>query len=299
MAKSGKEQTEKNPWDGIVFIDSVEDRHAVQYAGRVLHLLCTAGSMSFTFQDVHYNITPGDYVILPNMSLASGFSASPDCRTVTFVLSEPFVASLAVKSNYGIIGHLALLQNPVMRLSPHDFGRLHRDLDHLRLRWSESGHLFREEMLGHLLMAHILDLYDIHARQYAPTQATERATLMLRQFIGMLYNGAFIRHRDVPYYASRLCITPHYLTETCKKMSGKPATFWIDRFTLHEAMRLLRQKELSLTEIAERLNFSSLSYFSRYVLKRTGKAPSEHRSQPAAGQEPDTHSPNNRKKETI
>lgn len=108
-------------------------------------------------------------------------------------------------------------------------------------------------------------------------QVSERITVLLRNFIELLYNGEYIRNRDLDFYASRLCITPHYLSEICKKVSGKPATYWIDRFTLQEITRLLRQKELSLTTIAERMNFSSVSYFSRYVQKRMKTTPSEYR----------------------
>ena len=60
-------------------------------------------------------------------------------------------------------------------------------------------------------------------------------------------------------------------------VSGKPATYWIDCFTLQEITRLLRHKELPLNIIAEQMNFSSVSYFSRYVLKRIKTTPSEYR----------------------
>lgn len=46
---------------------------------------------------------------------------------------------------------------------------------------------------------------------------------------------------------------------------------------MQEITRLLRQKELSLMEIAERMNFSSMYYFSRYVQKRIHLSPSEYR----------------------
>ena len=145
-------------------------------------------------------------------------------------------------------------------------------------RVGRPGHLFRKEMMGHLLMVHILDLYDIHARSQAALHVSERIAAILRRFIEMLHRKEYIRHRDLDFYASQLCITPHYLSELCKKISGQPATYWIDRFTIHEITRLLRRKELSLTEIAERMNFSSLSYFSRYVQKRTGCPPNKYRS---------------------
>lgn len=60
---------------------------------------------------------------------------------------------MALRSNYGIIGHMSLLQNPVMKLSEQDFQKCRTDMLRLRERMEDSGHLFREEMIGHLLMA--------------------------------------------------------------------------------------------------------------------------------------------------
>ena len=263
--------------DGIIFINTWKEFNSLQYAGRVIHILCKKGNMGFTFQDTHYNISYGDYVILPNAALACGFSASDDFQGILMNLSEAFVTSIAIRSNYGIIGHLSLLRNPVMKLSERDFRICDAALRYLRERMEDKMHLFREELLGSLLTAHILDLYDIHARSHKDLQVSERITSLLRNFIELLYNGEYIRNRDLDFYASRLCITPHYLSEICKKVSGKPASYWIDRFTMQEITRLLRRKELSLTELAERMNFSSVSYFSRYIQKRLGVCPTEYR----------------------
>ena len=208
---------EQVEFDGIIFTDTLQAYNSLQYAGRVTHILCQEGNMGFTFQETRYNIAAGDYVILPNPALVSGFSES------------------------------------------------------------DKGHLFREELLGSLLTAHILDLYDIHARGKGNLQVSEHTASLLRKFIELLYRGEYIRCRNLNFYASELCITPHYLSEICRKISGRPATYWIDRFTLQEIIRLLRQQELSLTVIAERLNFSSVSYFSRYVQKRLKHSPSEYR----------------------
>ena len=266
-------------FDGIVFADTWQDINTMRYAGRVIHILCRKGNMGFAFQDTHYNISAGDYVILPNGALASDFSASDDFQGILMNLSEAFVTSIAIRSNYGIIGHLSLLRNPVMRLSERDFRICEAALQYLRARMEDEKHLFREDLLGSLLTAHILDLYDIHARGHKDPQVSERVTALLRKFIELLYNGEYIRNRGLEFYASRLCITPHYLSEICKKVSGKPASYWIDRFTMQEISRLLRQKELPLAEIAERMNFSSVSYFSRYVQKRINLPPSEYRKE--------------------
>ena len=108
-------------FDGIIFADTLQEFNALRYAGRVIHILCSGGNMGFTFQDTRYNIAAGDYVILPNATLVSEFSDSEDFQGILMNLSDAFVSSIAIRSNYGIIGYLSLLQNPVMKLSSHDF----------------------------------------------------------------------------------------------------------------------------------------------------------------------------------
>ena len=264
-------------FDGIIFTDTLLDYNSQQYKGRIIHILCQEGNMGFTFQETRYNIAAGDYVILPNPALVEEFSESADFRGIRMNLSATFVTSIAIRSNYGIIGHLALLQNPVMQLSSRDFHVCREAMLYIRKRLEDKEHLFQEELLGSLLTAHILDLYDIHARGKEAMQVSEHAASLLRRFIELLYKGEYIRNRNLDFYASALCITPHYLSEVCRKISGRPASYWIDRFTLLEITRLLRQQELSLTTIAEQLNFSSVSYFSRYVQKRLNRAPSDYR----------------------
>lgn len=268
---------EHTDFDGIVFVETLQGFRTSQYAGRVIHILCCNGNMGFTFQDTRYHIAAGDYVILPNATLVSDFSNSDDFQGILMNLSDAFVTSIAIRSNYGIVGHLSLLLNPVMKLSSHDFQVCKQAMMCIRERLEDKEHLFRKELMGSLLAAHILDLYDIHARSHKELQISERIATLLRKFTELLYNGEYVRNRDLEFYASHLCITPHYLSEICKKISGKPASYWIDRFTMQEITRLLRLKELSLTEIAERMNFSSVSYFSRYVQKRINLSPSEYR----------------------
>ncbi|MGI6232203.1 MAG: helix-turn-helix domain-containing protein [Prevotella sp.] len=267
---------EKDPV-GFKFLNTVSELDRIDIADPVLHVLCLKGGMSFVFQEVYYHVVPSDYVILPNALLASDFKESLEFQGIIMVLSEHQVGTMALNSNYGIIGHLSLLRNPVMQLTEAEMAECKEDLLLLRHREADRQHLFRHEMLSHLLLAHILDLFDIHARRYHAEAVTERHTELLRRFIAMLYRGDYREHRDLDYYASALCITSHYLSEISKKVCEVPATYWIDRSLLLEIVKLLHNKELSLSEISQRLHFSSLAYFSRYVRKHTGMSPSELR----------------------
>ena len=51
----------------------------------------------------------------------------------------------------------------------------------------------------------------------------------------------------------------------------------IDRHTVPILKDYLNDERLSLTQIAEYMNFASLSYFSRYCTKHLGQSPSEYR----------------------
>lgn len=61
-------------------------------------------------------------------------------------------------------------------------------------------------------------------------------------------------------------------------MSGYSANFWINRYATIDIARLLRDKSLSLTDIADIYGFTSQSHFTRYVQQNLGATPSAFRS---------------------
>lgn len=64
-----------------------------------------------------------------------------------------------------------------------------------------------------------------------------------------------------------------FLCEQFKKNIGiSPICYYLD-LKLTEAKRLLREDDLTVTEIAESLGFESPEYFSRYFKKRVGHSP--------------------------
>lgn len=83
-----------------------------------------------------------------------------------------------------------------------------------------------------------------------------RFPAVMRRFIDMLERGDYRHSREVGYYADRICITPKYLSEVCRKVSGYSANFWINRYATIDIARLLRDKSLSLTDIADMYGFT-------------------------------------------
>jgi len=87
----------------------------------------------------------------------------------------------------------------------------------------------------------------------------------------------FRQQRNVQAFAEQLHVTPKYLTETVKEISGKTAGEIIDHFVILEAKRMLSDTTLSILQIAEELNFSDQSFFGKYFKRFVGHSPKEYR----------------------
>ena len=78
--------------------------------------------------------------------------------------------------------------------------------------------------------------------------------------------------------ACKLCISPKYLTAVCKKNSGKTANEWITEQVLEDIRYYLRQTDLSIKQICDRLGFPNPSFFGKYVKDHFGMTPMEFRN---------------------
>ncbi len=267
-----------NMQKNVIFACTLSGIKKPEFADATLHIFCHRGNLHLTLNETHHHIVPHDYAIVPNLNMVSQIVVSEDFSADIMYLSDGFVRRLIPHNTYGIFGHLSLLQNPVMRLTEDDYQRLCQDIAYIRQRLPLERHLFYDEMMEHLVMVHVLNIYDIHARQIRKRSLQKRAMEILEKFIALLEEKHYIGHRDLPYYAGRLCITPHYLSEVCRMATGESATYWIDLYMQTEVARLLRNESLTLTAIADCLGFSSASYFTRYVQKKFRMTPSAFRS---------------------
>ena len=127
------------------------------------------------------------------------------------------------------------------------------------------------------MQAAILDFFDFHARIYGESDISTQNASIMNRFLKMLEAGTYREHREVSYYADCLCVSPNYLSEVSKKVSGYAANYWINRYTILDITRLLRDKSLTFVQISDMFGFSSPAYFSRYVQQNLGLNPTDYR----------------------
>ena len=79
-------------------------------------------------------------------------------------------------------------------------------------------------------------------------------------------------------YSGMIGVTPNHLTQTVKLLTGKTSSQIIKAKQLLEIKRLLVHTNLSVSEIANQLNFEDQSYFTKFFKRETGMTPIQYRS---------------------
>jgi AraC family transcriptional activator of pobA len=247
------------------------------YERYVAHVMCTEGYLTFKRNEESFTLHAGEGMILRVRDDFHLVEMSPDLNVDIIYVTPEFIEICTPRNNYGIRGSLSLLNNPIMTMRPDQFEQLVEDMRVIEFRLNQPSHLFRYDIMICATETLFLDFFDAHATQQGSTEVSFQNTDIMSRFMQMLQNGDYVKNREVQYYADKLCVSPKYLSEVCKDVTGLTANYWITRFTTIHIRRLLRDKQMSFTEIADKFNFSSLAYFSRFVVKNLGAPPSKFR----------------------
>ena len=242
-----------------------------------MHLLCLAGEGSFVFNEHCYHIVKNDLVVIPGPNRVSNLAAHDDLQVEWFAADYKFLQNLLPSNNYSIGGSISLNQNPVIKLTDEQSRHLQEDFHRLRDRKDDRHLQFYRELMGSLCLTMMYDIFEAHAQRQATDSHTDRTAYIVKQLMTLLSTGISRTERNVSYYAERLNVSPKYLSATIKRVTGHNVTSYIDRHTIPILKDYLNDERLSLTQIAELMNFTTLSYFSRYCTKHLGQSPSEYR----------------------
>lgn len=247
------------------------------YSHYLVHALCTGGCCRFAFNGREFELHEGDLMIVRKGKLIEWMRPSADFKVKIIYIHSDFIHLCMPQSNYGTKGQIALFLNPVMHLTPQQQEVCRSDFRMVEQRVADTGHHFHRDMLIATVQMLILDFFDFHSHLYDEADISNQGAIVMNRFLSMLEDGVYRRHREVSYYADRLCVTSKYLSEVSKRVSGYAAHYWIQRYTALDIARLLKDKSLTFVSISDLFGFSSSAYFCRYVQRHLGMIPTAYR----------------------
>lgn len=130
----------------------------------------------------------------------------------------------------------------------------------LNSKLTGTPHRHQKELINALLQAFIYEFQDAMEKyiQLKPI-AFNSSNNLFNAFMELLISS-YPKERSVSYYANRLFVTSKYLSAVCKENSGETASDLITCYVMKDIVCLLKSPDKSIKEIANELNFATLSF---------------------------------------
>lgn len=266
--------------DKVILIESSGN---VNFPDRYLqhfhtHILCCKGSMNFVFNDKQYSAKAGEFIFWFADSRLTEVNFSKDFKANILLVEKDFLDNNIPDQSWSIDALLHSKANPVLHLyDKDDKGKIVSNFSLLYNRFLESGHRFYKETMRLQMQLFLYEMWHIFANEYERRKRTVESGSLYEQFIHLVQEHCMVE-REVQFYASRLHITAKYLNYVCKQNTDVTASEWIQRYAKERIIMLLKNKNLNIAEIVDKMEFSSRSFFTRYVKKLLGVTPSEYRN---------------------
>ena len=146
--------------------------------------------------------------------------------------------------------------------------------------YKDIDNLYRQQIIRSALNAYMLYTYDRYQRFYYTDDMKHETARnkIFDSFIDLLHQNCKTQ-REVTFYANKLCISNKYLTDICHKVAGVSAKKIIDNFAILQIKILLHNPQLTMQDIAHRMEFPDQSYLGRFFKRFEGISPSSFRKQ--------------------
>ena len=241
------------------------------------HLYCYKGSIEFLFNDQLMECNGGQFLFWFAESRLSGLRFSKNFKATVLLVEKEFLMDNIPDQSWSINAQLHSRVYPVKTwITTQDKVKILTNFKRLNERFLETGHRFYNEALKLQMQLFILEMWHTFANEYEQRKHSLQTGTLYERFIQLLQQHC-MQHREVQFYSNELNITAKYLNHLCKIHSGVTASEWIQRHAKERIIILLQKKNLNISEIADEMEFSSRSFFTRYVKKLLGVTPNEYR----------------------
>lgn len=218
--------------------------------------------------------------IAPNQVLLTG-EADKDLSGCTLLFHPDFILNypLAAKiKNYGFFSYAA---NEALFLSEKEKQMIFSVFDNIREELNNS----IDDTTQDVLVSHIEVLLNYSNRYYKRQFITRKVVnsqlvTRLEQLLHAYFDDKLPLLQGLPtveYLAGKLNVSPRYLSDMLRSVTGQNAQQHIQSVIIEKAKEYLAASELSVAEIAVNLGFAQPQSFNKLFKRKTSLTPIEFR----------------------
>ena len=260
-------------------VNTVRANRVTDLLGCYVFTLILEGGAEIVQGGERLSLHAGDMMMYAPCISFSILSATDDYQSVVVLADESATLDAPIAHNMVLAAYMPLvaLRKPLLKLSATDAAHIEQ-LMRTMIAYDQSEHAFRTEAIRTLYSLFLLDVLNIEQRDFEKANLTKRTSDLLVGFV-QLARKHCIEHREVGFYADRLCITPTYLSRIVRQATGRTVLDHLGQLLMAEASYLLRTSDMPIAEIAERLRFADQASFSHFFCRHKGISPTAFRAQ--------------------
>ena len=242
-------------------------------------IICTKGIAQFDYDGMQIQLRKNDLYLYMAHSVVTNFMSSSDfnCRQIWFSRSELWNINKYSEVSLSYLPYLK--RHPVIHLADDDVKLLDEYFQLLCCRMRDPSPVLYDDIVRSLISTMMLEMLCMMRRQEPEdTVATSVHRQRLANEFMRLVEQSDGRIRRVDDFASRLNVTPKYLSILLKETMSRRPSEMIHFYTLKAIERRLRYTDMTMQEIANDLHFANASFFGKYFKEHTGMTPMEYRT---------------------
>ena len=242
-------------------------------------IVCKSGHFTFKCEEKEYVVNKDETLFLSRDVRFSIIDQSDDCSVVII-----FYRADSIRN---ILGSTIVGMKFVEYLNPRDCWVMHTGHEKELEKYSEllaerksNENVFAANERQLLLLSLTYRVCSIFRELSKDGNNESSRKLETYMQLMQLIDKHFMQERGVRFYANQLCLSPKYLTQLVKSVSGRTVQQLVFKAITKKAVYLITSTDKSIKEISDYLNFPNASAFGTFFKKQVGVSPVNYRQQP-------------------
>ena len=266
----GKERINIYPINGSIDLQAplrTDDYHLI---------VLSAGEMTVDINFRVFNMKGRSSLHISSGESIREISASKDICGYHLIFSPEFQTEMRTTRKSPISIQLKK-EFPYQKFTEEEYDFILTSIKRLIRYVEDVTHHYQSIVVKNEVHSMLLNISDKRRKQHGYILDNANHQEVIRERFKNLVEGHCDKQHSVSWYANAMFISPDYLSKIIREYDGTSARSWINASIIEKAKFLMRQSDLTLKEISDKLNFPDQSSFGRFFKSNTGQSPKEYR----------------------